>query len=147
MRQCKKCQILKPLLEFTPSKNCKEGFTYTCKVCRQSQRNQWRKENPIKHYADWRKKNPEQANQIVKDFYKRNPKYCKRYKLRPTKRQPIWADVIKIQEIYKNCPEGHHVDHIIPLRGKLVSGLHVPENLQYLPAKENISKGNKYAVL
>ncbi len=61
-------------------------------------------------------------------------------------RLPSWADVELIKNFYLNCPEGHHVDHIIPLRGKEVSGLHVIENLQYLPAAENMSKGNRYSV-
>lgn len=59
-------------------------------------------------------------------------------------RTPPWADLNGIKEFYMNCPKGHHVDHIIPLSGKNVSGLHVLENLQYLPAKENLRKGNKF---
>lgn len=57
---------------------------------------------------------------------------------------PPWADIDKIREIYINRPEGYHVDHIIPLQGENVCGLHVENNLQYLPAKENMSKKNKW---
>jgi 5-methylcytosine-specific restriction endonuclease McrA len=50
------------------------------------------------------------------------------------------ADKILIKEIYKNCPTGYEVDHIIPLsRG----GLHHQDNLQYLSKIENRKKGNK----
>jgi hypothetical protein len=59
-------------------------------------------------------------------------------------RTPSWADELVIQMIYEDCPEGHHVDHIYPLQGENVSGLHVAWNLQYLTPEENMSKGNRY---
>jgi 5-methylcytosine-specific restriction endonuclease McrA len=64
---------------------------------------------------------------------------------------PLWANLKEINVIYKQAKrraniEGiqYHIDHIIPLNGELVSGLHVLENLQIILAKENLSKGNKY---
>ena len=57
---------------------------------------------------------------------------------------PNWVNADEIFEFRSNCPPGHHVDHIVPLAGKLVSGLHVVWNLQYLPRKENLSKGIRH---
>lgn len=57
---------------------------------------------------------------------------------------PKWVNFEEIFKIYDETPEGMHVDHIIPINGKNVSGLHVPWNLQYLPAKVNIKKGRKF---
>ena len=86
--------------------------------------------------------------QRSRNWVKNNPgkNVAKTYKRRAAKwnRTPKWADLKAISEFYANCPEGFHVDHIIPLRGKIVSGLHVLENLQYLPALDNYKKANKF---
>jgi hypothetical protein len=65
-------------------------------------------------------------------------------KINIAQRTPLWSERKQILQFYKNCPEGYHVDHIIPLQGALVSGLHVLSNLQYLTVKENLQKGNKF---
>jgi hypothetical protein len=71
-------------------------------------------------------------------------------------RTPIWLtefDKLKIQCIYavaamltRHNGEPWHVDHIIPLQGKIVSGLHVPSNLRVMRGVENIRKYNKFEV-
>lgn len=70
--------------------------------------------------------------------------YARKSGLKRKLRVPKWADHEKIDEIYRNKPEGYHVDHIIPLNGKTVSGLHVHNNLQYLSIEENRLKSNKF---
>jgi len=64
---------------------------------------------------------------------------------------PKWSDRAEIKRIYevaqrKSNIEGrkYHVDHIIPLRGKLVSGLHIPSNLQVILESENLAKSNQF---
>jgi 5-methylcytosine-specific restriction endonuclease McrA len=56
---------------------------------------------------------------------------------------PPWADKRAISKFYRDCPAGFHVDHIVPLRNNAVCGLHILENMMYLPEKENLKKGNK----
>ena len=58
---------------------------------------------------------------------------------------PKWANREVINEIYRKARATRQsVDHIVPLRGKTVSGLHVEFNLQILPFSENARKSNKF---
>lgn len=56
---------------------------------------------------------------------------------------PKWANIAAMRDFIDSCPDGFHLDHIIPLFGEDVCGLHILENLQFLPAQENIRKSNK----
>ena len=83
----------------------------------------------------WAKENPGLAN----------AKNAKRHAAK-LQRTPAWANSKAITTFYAEAAAlGLQVDHVIPLRGKLVSGLHVHNNLQMLTHSANSSKGNRYA--
>jgi|TARA_R100001530_G_scaffold1964_1_gene3400 5-methylcytosine-specific restriction endonuclease McrA len=95
-------------------------------------------------------KNPERHRLYKKTYLKtvkgRRLKVAGNAKYRANVRKacPSWTSIGEIQSIYKDCPDGYHVDHIVPLTNNKVSGLHVPHNLQYLTPKDNKKKGNKF---
>lgn len=98
----------------------------------------------------WKEVNPERSRELRRQMKARNPqKYraevsARRKRVRQN--TPLWSNSRDLVFFYSQCPKGFHVDHIILLNGKKVSGLHVLNNLQYLPAKDNMSKGNKYGI-
>jgi len=69
------------------------------------------------------------------------------------KATPVWADLDAIKQFYieaqrltKETGIQHEVDHVIPIKGKFVSGLHVPANLQILTEKQNQTKNARFEV-
>ena len=109
-------------------------------------------QNQLKDKPEYRK-----AQTLTKRLWKRNNRgqvnaSNKLRKVNKIRRTPPWADLNAIKQIYQEAaelnkihgPGAYHVDHIIPLQGETVSGLHVENNLQILKAVDNIKKSNKY---
>jgi hypothetical protein len=108
----------------------------------------------LKEYqTTYRLKHAEEYKVYFKQRLQNNPelrKLNRLYKLKSKtkrgKRIVKWGQE-GIKEFYKSCPKNKVVDHIIPLLGKLVSGLHVHWNLQYLTKPQNDKKNNKCNLL
>ena len=125
-----------------------------------------------KNALEWQKSNVEKRKNIVNKYYeanstecvmrtlkwrRANPAKCKaikaKYRAAKGSATPSWLtdnQFIEIEQFYQKATSQtkvtgviHHVDHIVPLQGKNVSGLHVPWNLQVLSAHENHKKSNK----
>lgn len=118
----------------------------------------WKKghqDQEVDSQRKWRASNPNyQLNWSIENRAKRNAMEA-RYRAKKLKAIPKWLtkdNIREIEEFYTLAQElawlnedcrPLDVDHIVPLQGKNVSGLHVPWNLQLLPHKENCYKKNK----
>lgn len=92
--------------------------------------------------AKWAEANPEKVTAKAAN-----------YRAQKLKATPLWADFSKIERAYSLCQEYREkgidaeVDHIIPLQGKSVCGLHVQGNFQIIHAKHNAQKSNNFKEL
>lgn len=112
--------------------------------------------NAIEYQQQYYAEHADQLKISIREWRKNNPEKIREYmgRCRAARllRVPTWLskkDKCRISTVYaeavqltKSMGVPHHVDHIIPLQGVKVSGLHVPGNLQVLTARENLSKGN-----
>lgn len=127
-----------------------------CKQCLAVDHLAWTRANPDKvaiTNAKWRLKNPGKASEIQGIWQRANPaKAASAMALRAARKiqaTPAWSNQFIIDEIYdlahrrtKLTGIAWEADHIVPLRGKAVCGLHTEDNLRVIPAVTNRRKKN-----
>lgn len=112
------------------------------------------KNNNAEYDTSYYKLNSDKIRNRVNAYKKRNPSLVRwqnaNRRLAVRQSTPRWCNKEEIKKIYQIAYEyelltgiPHHVDHIIPLKGKNVCGLHIPNNLQILTKEENLKKGNR----
>lgn len=168
MKRCGTCKRELPLGHFDIRRASTDGRAYRCSDCNKANNRQWREENPdgfrrwhdanrqhrSDYFRNWRKQNLEVRAASVAEWSKANrdrrnatvakrnaAKYCA---------SVAWADQDSIRAIYAEAARltdatgiRHEVDHIYPLQGDTVCGLHCEANLQILTKEENIRKKNR----
>lgn len=125
------------------------GACVGCRPLRRKQYYETHKQAIIannKQYAEsWRTRNPDLCKAGAKRWRDNNKDVLSFHRTKRRKQTSIVLlteeEKLRIKQIYANRPEGYHVDHIIPLAK---GGKHHPDNLQYLPAIENLKKGSRY---
>ncbi len=158
MKTCSECKDNKPLTEFSKNRIYYDGLQRQCKKCRSIRRKadyQKNKTWELHRKKLWDQDNKDKRAEYAKSWRKNNmgKVNAQNSKRRASKLKatPSWADQDQIKRIYVACAKiseqtgtKHHVDHIIPLQGENVCGLHVENNLAIIPAKMNLQKSNKF---
>ena len=159
MKTCTKCKSEKSLSEFY-KRSGTDTYLSWCKQCKRESGKSWNERNKQKHSElnrKWYEENKEHHLANSKQWYESN----KHRKLETTTARekrcvlatPTWADRELIKELYALARKlteqtgiPHEVDHVVPLQGKSVSGLHVENNLQVISAEEHRRKSNKFQI-
>jgi len=133
-KTCKGCKKELPRWHYFNNKNMRDGIGTKCRVCRGLKQ---------KDEKEFLRKKVERAKTKKKRRY-----------LAEKLAQPDWLsprqliDIERVYEHMRDCTkvtgEPYHVNHITPLRGDTVCGLHVPWNLEVLPADVNIKLSNTF---
>ena len=157
MKLCTNCNQTKEFTEFYINKG---KYKCYCKECIKQKNKEWKQANKDKvaeYDKAWQQSNKDKKSKNYKNWQVNNRakvnsynSYRRALELQATPKWLTASHKLHIECKYslaamlsKHTAEQHHVDHIVPLNGKTVCGLHVPWNLQVLTAKENLSKSNK----
>ena len=164
MKYCKYCKCTKDLSEFYKKKTGKFGVKAECKLCSSLyEKIRWGKNKLTYIYSDEKKERRrnyylinktkvlEQSKKWAKENSYKKRICCAFRRTAILNATPYWANINAINEIYKQASMmskvnnvKYEVDHIIPLQGKNVCGLHNEFNLQILTMTENRIKATKY---
>lgn len=173
IKKCNRCGIEKSTLDFYKRNNRKSGIQSYCKECqnkrfkiysknhnRKEYHKRYREDNKdllkIKH-KEYIINNKEKVSKWNKDWIKNNPdiraEHYRRKFLKKKNSVPVWFStkdklyiswLYSVQRVVKRTSNLKlHIDHIVPLNGKTVCGLHYFNNLRLITEKENMSKYNK----
>jgi hypothetical protein len=124
MKMCKSCQEIKYVTEFYQRYTTVDGLYSICKTCHKAKT------------AARKKTHPNGRSVSV-------PNRCVPHWLTDGDWQEIKAIYLQAVHLTQATGSRYVVDHIYPLRGATVSGLHVPSNLRVVSEKENQKKYNK----
>lgn len=161
-KYCPKCKDIKKFYKFSKNKYTKSGCASICVKCSDVFRKEKGYKNNYDGYTKRHKeyarknylKNKDKVDSRNKEWFEKNPhkrtQYVNKRRAAKLKATPSWSQDEKIAVLYEKAKwleqltgKKYHVDHIIPLQGENVCGLHVWENLQILEKKLNIRKSNK----
>lgn len=157
-RTCTMCGMEKAFDQFNKHKGCKHGLSPTCRSCANTVSKACKQANKAQTYATvraWVERNRDRSREIKRKWKEANKgavlAHTRARQARQRMAVPAWADLEKIKAVYNAAAELRakgfdvHVDHIVPLSGKDVTGFHVEYNLRIVDASTNMAKGNKLA--
>ena len=157
MKHCSNCDQIKEFTEFYTNKG---QYHYYCKECTKQKNREWKQANKDKvsnYDKEWQQKNKDKKSKNYKNWQVNNRAKVNSYnsyrRALEVQATPEW--LTQSQKLHIQCKYSlaqmfsretgiqHHVDHVVPLKGKTVCGLHVPWNLRVIPAVDNLRKSNK----
>lgn len=164
MKHCYKCNTCKDESLFGKNRSKLDGLATECNDCKRAMDRDYaarHREEAKQKASTWYYSNKEYAlekHRVTSKKWRtenkdKNSAKATRYRASKLNATPKWLTKEHNKQIesfywlaqlqYELTDTKYHVDHIVPLKGKTVCGLHVPWNLQVLEAVDNISKGNR----
>jgi len=143
---CHTCNLLLPTTSFSKRSASHDGLKPRCKSCDSAARS-------ISYYLDptFRAATLDRTRRVKQSRFDADPAYKKAFNLWGSTRRrthiPKWVsitDFIPVCQQLLAAGEGYEIDHIIPIKGAVVSGLHVPSNVQVVKRAANQQKHNRY---